>query len=631
MDEEGTETSEPAAGAGDYTLLEDYGLVGNLETCALIGRDGSIDWFCVPYLQSPSVFAAILDTDVGGRFAVRPAAPHESTQRYVPGTNVLETTFTTEAGAAVLTDFMPMLGDDPEAPFSEPWLYRRVECTGGDLSLDVDFAPRFDYARARTVVEELGDGVIARGNGEHVSLTPAAPLAVEDGAARGTHDLREGDAAWYSVQYGQRTRPKSIDPAGLLDRTVRYWRNWTHDCPGEGCPVGGPEHDLIVRSELVLKLLKHHTTGAIAAAPTTSLPELVGGTRNWDYRFSWVRDATFTVQALYKLGHVRAAEDYFDWCVDILHTESETFQPFSPLYGLHGPSQVDEEVLHHLSGYRNSAPVRIGNAARNQLQLDVFGELVLAIYQTSQFGVRITETTWRTVEQVLEYVCTLWHRRDAGIWEVRSEPEHFVHSKVMCWAALDRGIHLARQEGFDAPFERWDAVRSDIREAVLERGFDEASNSFGRSFESPGLLDAAALQIPIVGFLPFDDPRVEGTIEAVRNRLTTPDGLVHRYEGSDGLPGGEGAFLLCSFWLVDCLALSGRVAEAETLFESVSSYASPLGLLSEEVDEATGELRGNFPQGFSHLGLINSALYIQAAKRDEFPAHPYEPDASLLG
>ncbi len=616
---------------GGYKLLEEYGLVGNLETCALIGRDGAIDWCCLPYLQSPSVFAAILDVDEGGRFALEPVDSYEATQRYLPRTNVLETTFETASGTITTTDFMPMLSDDPETPFSEPWLFRKVECRDGTVTLDVEFTPRFDYARARTVVEPLGDGVIARGNGEHVSLTPPVPLGVDGNAATGTHTLEAGEVAWYSLQYGQRMRPKSVDPESLLDQTVAYWHNWTHDCPAEGeCLFAGPHHDLVVRSELVLKLLKHHMTGAIAAAPTTSLPELVGGTRNWDYRFSWIRDATFTVQALYKLGHVREAEDYFDWCVDILHTESETFQPFSPLFGLHGTDQLSEEVLYHLSGYRNSSPVRIGNAARNQLQLDVYGELALAIYETSRFGGAITQTTWETVRQVVEYVCSLWDKRDAGMWEVRSDPEHFVHSKVMCWVALDRGIALAREKGFEAPLDHWRTVREQIRSAVLERGYDETSGSFGRSFEAPHLLDAAALRIPLVGFLPFDDRRVQGTIDAIQDRLTTDDGLVHRYEGVDGLPGGEGAFILCSFWLVDCLALSGRVDEAQSVFERVLEYASPLGLLAEEVDPASGELRGNYPQGFSHLGLINSTLYIQAAKRDDQPTSPFELDTTLL-
>ena len=618
----------------DYTPLEDYGVVGNLETCVLVGGDGSIDWCCLPRLESSSVFAAILDVERGGHFSLRPSGSFTADQRYVPATNVLEVEFSTESGTAVLTDFMPMLGDDPAAPFSEPWVYRRVACTDGAVDIAVEFEPRFDYARARTSVEPADGGVLARGNGEHVSLTTptGTSLDVEDTAAYGTYRLEEGEDAWYTLQYGQRKRPASVDPEALLQRTIDYWRGWVHECPSEdgttpddadACLFSGTWHDEVVRSELVLKLLMHHRTGAIAAAPTTSLPEKIGGPRNWDYRFSWIRDAAFTVQALYKLGHVAETTAYFDWCLDVVHTESETLQPLQPLYGLRGERNLTEEVLDHLSGYRDSAPVRIGNAARSQLQLDVYGELVLGVYETSRFGETITERTWETIRDVVEHVCLLWDRRDAGMWEVRSDPEHFVHSKVMCWVALDRGIEMARTEGFDAPLERWAEVRGEIRDQVLERGYSESIGSFTRSFEADGLLDAAALRIPLVGFLSFDDPRVQGTIDAVQERLATDEGLVHRYEGDDGLPGGEGAFILCSFWLVDCLALSGRVEEAEGIFEALLEYAGPLGLLAEEVDLETGELRGNYPQAFSHLGLINSALYLHAAKTGGDPTQPH--------
>ncbi|PSP41202.1 glycoside hydrolase family 15 protein [Halobacteriales archaeon QH_2_66_30] len=602
---------------GEYKPIDAYGLIGNLETCALVGRDGAIDWCCLPNLQSPSIFAAILDSETGGTFRIRPTGSYDAVQRYQPDTNVLDTEFTTDAGALRLTDFMPILSDDPAAPFSEPWIFRRVECLEGSVEFEVTFEPRFDYARARTVIESMDNVLLARGNGEHVSLNTAFALEIDGISARGVHDLSAGDTAWYTLQYGQRKRPESIDPELLLDRTRRYWRNWVHTCPESGCPFEGEYHDAVTRSELVLKLLMHHRTGAIAAAPTTSLPELIGGTRNWDYRFSWIRDAAFTIQALFKLGHIQETKDYVDWCLDVVHSGSETFQPFQPLFGLQGETKLTEETLDHLEGYRGSAPVRIGNAARSQLQLDIFGELVLALYETSHYGETITETTWETVREVIEYVCTLWHKRGAGMWEVRSEPEQFVHSKVMCWVALDRGIKMATDRGFDAPLDHWREVRSEIREVVLERGFNESINSFVRSFEADELLDASALRIPLVGFLPFDDPRVQGTIDAVRERLTTERGLVRRYEGEDGLPGDEGAFILCSFWLVDCLALSGDVEEAETLFENILELASPLGLLSEEVVPETGELLGNYPQAFSHLGLINSAIYICTAQAED--------------
>jgi len=604
---------------GEYDPIGAYGLIGNLETCALVSREGSLDWCCLPHLQSPSVFAAILDVTRGGRFSIRPTGSFDSDQRYRPNTNVLETEFTTDSGTAVLVDFMPLLSDDPVAPVSEPWIFRRVECLDGTVDLDVTFQPRFDYARARTTVEPFDGGIIARGNGEHVSLTPALELDTDGRSARGRHAIEAGDVCWYTLQYGQRKRPESIEPETLLKRTRNYWRNWVHGCTQPDCPFEGEWHDMVTRSELVLKLLMHHRTGAIAAAPTTSLPELIGGTRNWDYRFSWIRDAAFTIQALLKLGHIQETTDYLDWCLDVVHSQSETFQPFQPMFGLQGAKQLTEETLDHLSGYRNSAPVRIGNAARSQLQLDVYGELILALYETSQHGEPVSETTWETMRDVIEYVCTLWNRKGAGMWEVRSDPEQFVHSKVMCWVALDRGIKMAREQGYEAPLDRWRAVRSEIHATVLEKGFNESIDSFVRSFEANHLLDAAALRIPLVGFLPVDDPRVQGTINAVRERLTTDDGLVYRYEGADGIPGGEGTFVLCSFWLVDCLALSGDIREAETFFENVLSYASPLGLFAEEIVPETGELLGNYPQAFSHLGLINSAIYIKAAKENIDP------------
>lgn len=598
-----------------FKPLEAYGLIGNLETCALVGRDGSIDWCCLPHLESPSVFAALLDTGKGGHFRIQPSSTFDTSQHYRPNTNVLETEFRTDAGAAVLTDFMPMLSDDPAAPFAEPWVYRRVACEEGPISIDLTFEPRFDYARARSIVEPTDDGVIARGNGEHLSLVTDSPLDTDDDAATGTVRLDEGETCWYTLQYGLRKQPDSVDSDRLLQQTVDFWRNWVHECsPADTCPFGGGWHGNVVRSELTLKLLMHRTTGAIAAAPTTSLPETIGGSRNWDYRFSWIRDAAFTVQAFDKLGHSREAWNYFDWCLDIVHRESESRQPFQPLYGLHGETEVAEEILDHLSGYRGSGPVRIGNAARNHLQLDVYGELVLALYEISRYGATISEPTWRTIRDIVEVVCGFWNRTDTGMWEIRSEPEHFVHSKVMCWATLDRAISMARNRDADVPLDRWRDVRMEIRTAVLERGYNESLDSFVRSFESDEVLDAATLRIPLVGFLPFDDPRIEGTIDAVRDRLATDEGLVYRYEGTDGIPSDEGAFLLCSCWLVDCLALSGRVEEAETILENVLEYASPLGLFAEEIDPDSGELRGNFPQAFSHLGIITSVLYVRAAK-----------------
>ena len=601
-----------------YKPLSAYGLVGNLETCALVGRDGAIDWCCFPEIESPSVFAAILDDEVGGRFSLQPAAAYESTQRYLQRTNVLETTARTDDGTLTLTDFMPVAGEDALASVPERSIYRKAACVDGAVDLAVEFSPRFDYARAETSLETIDGGIHARGGEDDLFLATPAPLGVADDSATGTVSLDAGDAVWFVLTYGATEAAESYECERTLDRTASFWREWAHVCTDpDRCVLAGPWHDVLVRSGLVLKLLTYRGTGAFVAAPTTSLPESIGGERNWDYRYTWLRDAAFTVQALYHLDHTAEAERYFDWCLRLLRTDERP--PFEhpsrrPLYGVHGESPPPEEVLDHLSGYRDSRPVRIGNAAREQLQLDVFGELLLAISETARFGGAMAPGDWGPVRWLVDYVCDHWDEPDRGIWEVRSEPRHFVHSKVMCWAALDRGITLARANDLDAPLNRWREGRAACRDAILERGFDEGTGSFVRSFGSTAELDAACLRIPVVGFLPFDDDRVHGTIDAVAERLATDDGLVYRYDGEDGVPGDENPFVLCSCWLVDALALSGRVEEAKDVFDGVRQHASRLGLISEEVDAATGELLGNFPQALSHIGLINSALYLGSAE-----------------
>jgi GH15 family glucan-1,4-alpha-glucosidase len=369
----------------------------------------------------------------------------------------------------------------------------------------------------------------------------------------------------------------------------------------------------IVRSGLVLKLLTHHETGAICAAPTTSLPEEIGGSRNWDYRFNWIRDASFTVQALKNAGHVKEAKNNLKWFMDICKGAHEP-RDIQIMYGLHGEADLEEIELPHLSGYRNSRPVRIGNGAAKQKQLDIYGELLNAFYETTQYRGVVSRGDWGYVMKILDYVCDVWNTTDAGIWEVRSGAQHFVYSKLMCWVAIDRGIKIAELSNFEAPIGRWDKCREDIKNAILQRGFNKKLNSFVQSFDSE-TLDATSLLIPIRGFLPFDDDRVQGTIDAALKGLTTKNGLVYRYKGEDGLPGSEGAFVLCSFWLVDVLALSGRVEEAEDVFNNLLKYISPLGLFAEEIDPETGEQLGNFPQAFSHIGLVNSALYLGKTKR----------------
>ena len=601
-----------------FTPIEDYGVIGNLETCPLVGRDGSIDWCCFPHIESSSVFAGILDEEGGGHFAIRPSGAFESSQEYVTRTNVLRTTFETDAGTMVLTDFMPMVGGT-ELSHTTSAIYRKVVCTEGEVEFDAEFEPRFDYDRVGTTIERTHEGVLARGNGEQLYLwSPATFDSTEGGEERAeaTERLGTDETMWFVLQYNDREPIDAADCAALLRETIDYWQEWTHQCLDEsGCPFEGPYHDDVIRSGLVLRLLMNPQTHAIAAAPTTSLPEEVGGVRNWDYRYAWIRDSAYTIQALNELGHQREARNGFDWSLTMCHKD-DPGEIGHPLYGLHYPSEMVEEELEHFTGYRHSKPVRVGNAAGDQEQLDTYGELITAIYTATDYGEEVFEGEWEVIEEVIEHVSGIWMNEDSGIWEGRSEPTHVVHSKALCWAALDRGIEIAEDNEFDAPIERWKDDRDAIRESLLEEGFDEELGCFTQTYEGE-TVDAAALRLGSVGFLPFDDGRMQGTIDAVMEHLMTDDGLVMRYEGDDGLPGEEGAFVLCSFWLVECLALSGRVEEARDVFENVMEHISPLGLFAEELDPDTGEHRGNFPQAFSHIGLINAVLYLNEAEEGE--------------
>ncbi len=601
-----------------YVPIEAYGIIGDLETCALIAPDGSIDWFPFPHLESPTIFAAILDPDRGGRFRISPTESVEATQQYVDETNVLETTFQTGTGTATLTDFLPPVDavDDPQKV-----LYRKLECSTGAVTLELEFDPQFDYGRAETTIESTTAGVRATGRDERTILESPIDLEIDEfqGTATGTLSLEAGESTWVLLRCPN-GEEATANPDKALDDTVRYWNDWMHNCDWEDdCVFGGPWHDLAVRSGLVLKLLTHAETGAIAAAPTTSLPEHIGGVRNWDYRFSWIRDAGFTVQALLNLGHVDEAAAYFDWFMDICETDDPA--EIQPLYGLHGETELEERELDHLSGYRHSQPVRIGNGAADQTQLDIYGELLLAVDEMLRHGRQLDDEEWAAIRRIVDYVCDVWDEPDAGIWEVRGGDRHFVFSKVLCWVALDRGIEIATERDHDAPLETWRDVRETIREDVIENGYDEDVGAFVQAYDTDAL-DATGLLLPIVGFLPFDDDRIQGTIEAIEDTLAEDDVLVHRYDSDDGLPGGEGAFVLCSCWLVDALTLSGRVEAATDRFEALLEYVGPLGLIAEEVETATGTQLGNYPQAFSHIGIINSALYLGYATGRESPGPP---------
>lgn len=601
----------PKAAGTLYKKIEEYGIIGNLETAALVGVDGSIDWLCTPHLESASVFAAILDCDKGGLFRIHPAQPFQSKQRYIEKTNVLQTVFRSSGGLLTLTDFMTPVYEVGGMTGKPRSLFRKIECTDGEIQVDVLFAPRFDYARVVPILERRQGGICARGGQQALFLYCRKKLTVDRQEVYSTFRMKKGEVVWMVLSYDAFHGFSSDQCEDFLRRTIRFWHEWAHDCDEPTCIFQGPWHDLVVRSGLVLKLLTHPETGAIAAAPTTSLPEEIGGVRNWDYRYAWIRDSSFTAQALYDLGHKAEALEYFHWFHRICQTKKHPSE-IQIMYGLHGDIDLTEEILGHLSGYKHSRPVRIGNGAAKQKQLDIYGELIEAFFETYRYEKGIPPDSWSLLCQITEYVCDVWNTPDYGIWEVRSEPKHFTHSKLMCWVAIDRAIRMAKYCGYDAPLKKWKKVRDEIKSAILKYGFNSKMNSFVQDFDST-YLDATSLLIPLMEFLPPDDPRVEGTIKAIRENLSH-NGLIYRYNGEDGLPGGEGTFLLCTFWLVDVLALTGRRDEAEKLYHDVLQHASPLGLFAEEFDAVNKIHLGNFPQGFSHIGLINSALYIGKSK-----------------
>jgi GH15 family glucan-1,4-alpha-glucosidase len=597
-----------------YKKLKDYGIIGNLDTCALVNNEGVVEWCCFPHVESPSVFASILDTNNGGYFMLQPAESFSSTQRYLENSNVLQTEFVTASGTGVLIDFMPVKTVEKNKNGHQA-IYRQITCEQGQMNFRVEFAPRFDYARSKTRLTPLQGGLEAVGKNstEHVFLQVPSPLEIKRNIGKGGFPTKQGEKIWFVLRHNTAVHEEPAQCKKVLDRTLDYWQKWVRASTElDKVIVQSPLHDLAVRSSLILKLLMNHDEGSIAAAATTSIPEDIGGVRNWDYRYNWVRDASFTIQAFYHLGHAEEARKHLNWFTKICKQHGDPAD-IQPLYGMYGKTKFPEEELYGLEGYRGSRPVRIGNRAYGQKQLDVYGELINAFYETTRYGKELTQDDWLFVEKVVNHVCKFWNTEDSGIWEMRNKPKHFVYSKVMCWVALDRGIKIAKLKGVKGPLKLWRITKKEIESAVLEKGFNKKLNSFVQSFDSEEL-DASTLLIPIMGFLSFDDSRVQGTIDAILEHLTTKDMLVNRYKAEDGLHGEEGAFLLCSFWLVKALALSGRIKEAENILTNMVKFVSPTGLLSEEVDRDSGELLGNFPQAFSHIGLINSIIYLNKAK-----------------
>ena len=608
-----------------YKPIEDYGAIGDLRTVALVGLDGAIDWCCLPNLDSPSVFGALLDDQRGGRFGVAPERVQGREQRYLEGTNVLETILEAEHGRLVITDFMPLSGSIEGCGGSrtESAIYRVLRAEGGPVEVVVEWMPRFDYAQATTQVMRAPGGFLSWGGSASLVLAgvPEELEIAEDGLGqfvRGRFELHPGERRVLVTRWGAEHVDATLDAAQIsLEETVATWRAWLdkEDATGDRAWAGA-HRDAIVRSELALKLLTNADTGAIAAAATTSLPEELGGVRNWDYRYVWIRDAALTAQALFALGHQADAQAFVSW-VERAAQAGEHDWGLQIMYGLHGERELDEAELPQLEGYRRSSPVRIGNGAADQLQLDIYGELISAAYELHRLGGTLESEVRDFLPHVADQACGQWQTPDYGLWELRNGPFHFVYSKVMVWMALDRALQLAREGVIRGDEGRWRRTRRQIREEVLERGFDPELGAFKQSYER-SVLDASNLLFPLQEFLPFEDPRVQSTLDRTLEGLTE-SGLVYRYRADDGIAGGEGAFGLCTFWLVDALALSHRLDAASEVFEGLLSRANHLGLYSEQFDPGTGAFLGNFPQAYTHLGLINSAIYLAHEEGRETP------------
>jgi GH15 family glucan-1,4-alpha-glucosidase len=612
-----------------FLRIEDYGAVGNLSSVALVGTDGSVDWCCFPYLSSPSVFGALLDPERGGHFRVGLRGGHPVEQFYLEDTNVLCTRWRSEHGALRVLDFMPVEGrlDGSSPARGEPELWRLLVCEGGEVEVLLEWAPRLDHGRGQTAVERVPDGFLAHQGPSQLTLSgaPAGARVVPLGHGAGVQGvlrLRAGDRHPLVTRWGgfaegsHRARAEE-----RLEATTSAWRGWLHKAEARGERAwAGPWRGLVKRSELALKLLTFNETGAIAAAATTSLPETLGGVRNWDYRYAWIRDAGLTAQALTALGHRAEAGRFLHWAERASEVREEAAGRLQIMYGLHGEAELPEEELHHLRGYQDSRPVRVGNEAAEQRQHDIYGELLTSGYELARAGERLSPEITRFLAWTADETCRTWSRRDSGIWEVRGQERHYTYSKILSWAALDRALRLRAMGVLPEGREPWAWMREEIRRTVLEHAWNGRVRAFVQSFDSEDL-DASNLLIPLQELLPADDPRVQATIDRTLEALTE-NGLVYRYRMDDGLPGEEGAFVLTTFWLVDALALSGRRQEAWDLFEGVARRASHLGLFAEQMDPRTGAFLGNFPQAFSHLGLINSTLYLAYMEGRPLPVPP---------
>lgn len=600
-----------------YHPIENYGLIGNMRTCALVGIHGAIDWFCYPYFDSPSLFGAILDDKKGGVFDIHPTGDSVShKQFYWPDTNILVTRFLAKCGVGEILDYMPVAQEN--TPPTQ--IVRSVCAIHGEMTFRVRCKPAFDYARAQHTLELGEDGAIFKSETltMHLRTTCNDQLEIHDYGVDVEITLREGERAHFifGEEPSDTPVPADLTPStmdALFDQTVHYWRDWLSQCTYDG-----RWRETIYRSALVLKLLTFAPTGAIIAAPTTSLPEGIGGERNWDYRYTWVRDAAFTVYALMRIGFTGEARAFMGWITARCYEAPVDGAPLQPMYGIDGRKKLHEETLDHLDGYKGSRPVRIGNAAYTQNQMDIYGELIDAVYLYNKYGSFISYELWTKLRELANWLCDNWRQKDLSIWEIRGEPGVFTYSRVMSWVALDRMLRLADKRSFPANRDRWRQVRDEIYDEIMQKGWDEERQAFVQRYDDDAL-DAANLIMPLVFFVAADDPRMLKTLDEIakpidNGGLTSGD-MVYRYnvmDSPDGLPGGEGMFNMCTFWMIEALTRAQQLDKARIIFERMLTNANHLGLFAEQMG-SRGEALGNFPQAFTHLSLISAAFNLDRA------------------
>jgi GH15 family glucan-1,4-alpha-glucosidase len=599
----------------DYPAISDHGLIGDLQTAALVTTDGEIDWFCAPRFDSPSLFASLLDRQRGGHFRIAPAEPgYVSRQLYLPDSAILITRFMSNEGVGELVDFMPI--SEPTRATDNHRLVRLLRVVRGQMRFALDLVPRFDYGRAAHRLELSGEGAIFRSDGARLTVHPATTIPWEEvelvrhrqgEGLRGAATLRQGQVGAMMLETGETGPPRRLtreEIVSLFDQTVAFWRRWLRSST-----YHGRWQEQVHRSAMTLKLMTYAPTGALVAAPTAGLPEQVGGERNWDYRFTWVRDASFSVYALLGLGYIDEARAFVGWLSDRVQEQAgEDSGPLKIMYRVDGSSDLTEETLGHLEGYRGSAPVRIGNGASDQLQLDIYGEALDSIYFADIRGVEVGYRAWVRLVEVLDWLCDHWDTPEEGIWETRGGRKDFVYGRANCWVAFDRAIRLAARRSRPGNSDRWRRERDRVFAQVMERGFNKERGAFVQHYTTD-VLDASLLRMVHVGLVAPGDPMWLSTLDAMDSELVS-DSLVYRYNpqaSPDGLRGSEGTFSLCTFWYVEALARSGRPEEAQLVFEKMHTYANHLGLYSEEIGP-TGEQLGNFPQAFTHLALINAAV-----------------------